>query len=108
MIYKPEFIQIYTTVAKRSDAERIAKTLFEKKLSACTQIIGPITSVYRWKGNMEKSKEWLCVAKSKKRNYKKIEKAIKEIHPYELPEIIAISIIGGSKEYFGWMRNETL
>ena len=106
MIYKPEFIQIYTTVAKRSDAERIAKTLFEKKLSACTQIIGPITSVYRWKGNMEKSKEWLCIAKSKKSHYKKIERAIKEIHPYELPEIIAVPIIEGSNGYFNWMKKE--
>ncbi|HUX35865.1 MAG TPA: divalent-cation tolerance protein CutA [Candidatus Paceibacterota bacterium] len=106
MKYKFEFIKIYTTVAKKSDAERIAKILSEKKLSACTQIAGPITSVYKWKGKLEKSKEWMCSAKARKGDYKKIEKAIKEIHPYKLPEIIALPIVGGSPEYFNWMRKE--
>jgi periplasmic divalent cation tolerance protein len=103
---KFEYIQVSTTVAKRSDAERIAKVLLDKKLLACTQIIGPVTSVYRWKGKIEKSKEWLCLAKSKKSRYKEIEEAIKRIHPYELPEIIAVPIIEGSKEYIGWMQKQ--
>ena len=105
MADRSEYIQVFTTVAKRSEAERIAKFLLDKKLSACIQIIGPITSVYRWKGKTEKSKEWLCVVKSKKSYYGKIEQAIKEIHPYKLPEIIATSIVAGSREYLGWMRN---
>ena len=103
---RSEYIQVFTTVAKRSDAERIAKFLLDKKLSACTQIIGPITSVYLWNGKRQKSKEWLCVVKSKKSYYGKIEQAIKEIHPYKLPEIIATPIVAGSREYFGWMRKE--
>lgn len=106
MNYKSEFIQIYTTVAKKSDAERIAKVLSVKNLSACTQIAGPIISVYKWKGKLEKSKEWVCAAKTRKVDYKKIEKAIKEIHPYKLPEIIALPIVGGSPEYFEWMEKE--
>lgn len=100
------YIQIFTTVAKRDDAERIAITLSDKKLSACTQIIGPINSVYRWKGKVEKSKEWVCIVKTKISQYKKIEKVIKKIHPYELPEIIAVPIIKGSREYLGWMEKE--
>ena len=103
---KSKYIQISTTVAKRADAERIAKILLDKKLSACTQIIGPITSIYRWKGKMEKSKEWLCIMKGKESQYKRIEKVIKEIHPYQLPEIIATQIIKGSQEYIGWMGEE--
>ncbi len=106
MADKAKYIQISTTVAKRSDAERIAKILSDKKLSACTQIIGPITSVYRWRGKIEKSKEWLCVTKTKKSKYRKIEKAIKDIHPYELPEIIATPIIAGSQEYLRWIQKE--
>ncbi len=106
MARKSEFIQIYTTAAKKNDAEHIAKVLSGKNLSACTQIIGPITSVYQWKGKTEKSKEWLCLIKSTKGNYKKIEKIIKKIHPYELPEIIAVPIIEGSREYFNWMEKE--
>lgn len=101
-----QYIQISTTVAKRSDAEKIAKTLLDKKLSACTQIIGPIMSIYRWKGKLEKSKEWICVLKTKKNKYRKIEEVIKGVHPYELPEIIATPIVEGSREYLGWVRKE--
>lgn len=100
------YIQISTTVAKRSDAERIAKTLSDKKLSACTQIIGPIISLYRWKGKTEKSKEWLCIAKTEQKHYKEIEKVIKKTHSYELPEIVATPIIKGSREYLGWIRKQ--
>jgi len=103
---KLRYIQISTTVTKKSDAEKIAKVLSEKKLSACAQIIGPITSVYRWKGRLEKSKEWLCVAKTSQRHYASVEEAIKKVHPYQLPEIIATPIIKGSREYFGWMRKQ--
>ncbi len=101
-----EYIQVSTTVAKKSDAERIAKFLLDKKLSVCTQIIGPITSVYKWKGKLEKSKEWLCIIKTKKTLYKRIEKAIKNVHPYKLPEIVATPIIEGSREYLEWMQKE--
>lgn len=103
---KSRYIQISTTVAKRSDAERIARILSKKNLSACTHIVGPITSVYRWKGKLEKTKEWLCIMKTKRTRYKSMEKAIKEIHPYELPEIAAVPIIGGSREYLRWMQEE--
>lgn len=106
MANKPEYIQISTTLAKRSDAERLTNILSEKNLSACTQIIGPIKSVYKWKGKLETSKEWLCLIKTKSSRYKSIEKAIKEIHPYELPEIIATPIIKGSQEYLGWIKKE--
>ncbi|MFA6252708.1 MAG: divalent-cation tolerance protein CutA [Patescibacteria group bacterium] len=103
---KQKFIQISTTVAKKSDAEKIAAILSDKKLSACTQIIGPITSIYRWKGKLEKSKEYLCLVKTKKGKYKKIEKTIKEIHPYKIPEIIALPIIEGSADYMKWAQKE--
>lgn len=103
---KSKYIQISTTVAKKSDAERIAKILSKKNLSACSQIIGPITSIYRWKGKSEKSKEWLFIIKTKRTLYKSIEKTIKKIHPYELPEIVATPIIEGSREYLGWIQKE--
>lgn len=101
-----QYIQVSTTVAKKSDAERIAEELSNKKLSACAQIIGPITSVFRWKDKTVKAKEWLCVVKTEKSKYKKVEKAILEMHPYELPEIIATPIIAGSRDYFKWMQKE--
>ena len=103
---KLKYLQVSMTVAKKSDAEKLAKVLSAKKLSACTQIIGPITSVYFWKGKTEQAKEWLCLIKTSQKNYQKLEKAIKEIHPYELPEIIATPIIDGSREYLGWMDKQ--
>ena len=70
-----------------------------KRLSGCIQIIGPIISTYWWKGNIETSEEWILFIKSKKNLYEELEKAIKEIHPYETPEIIALPIVAGSKDY---------
>ena len=101
-----QYIQVFTTVEKKEDAEKIARTLIEKRLAACIQITGPITSTYRWKGNVETQEEWLCIIKSRKILYNEIERAIKEIHPYETPEIIATSIVTGSKEYMEWLDNE--
>lgn len=100
-----EYIQVFTTTGKKEDAERIAKVLVEKKLAACIQMLGPIVSTYWWKGNVETAEEWLCFIKSKRTLYDKLEKAIKEIHPYETPEIIAVPIVSGSKEYLGWLSD---
>jgi len=71
------------------------------------QISGPITSTYRWKGKLETTEEWLCLIKTRESLYQKLEKIIKSLHSYETPEIIAIPIIKGSKEYLSWLDNET-
>ncbi|MEM2928405.1 MAG: divalent-cation tolerance protein CutA [Nitrososphaerota archaeon] len=101
-----EYIQVFTTTEKREDAEKIAKSLIEKRLAGCIQIIGQISSIYWWKNKIETSQEWLCIIKSKRNLYEEIEKSIKEIHPYETPEIIAMPIISGSEDYLKWLDNE--
>lgn len=101
-----EYIQVFTTTEKKEDAEKIAKVLIERRLAGCIQIVGPIVSTYWWKNNVETAEEWLCFIKSKKTLYDELEKAIKEIHPYEIPEIIAIPIVCGSKDYLEWLKNE--
>jgi periplasmic divalent cation tolerance protein len=101
-----QYIQVSTTTEKREDAERIAQILVQKRLAACVQIIGPISSRYWWKGKVENAEEWLCLIKSKESLYGLLEKAIKETHPYEIPEITAVPIIAGSKEYFRWLNEE--
>ncbi|MEM1574711.1 MAG: divalent-cation tolerance protein CutA [Nitrososphaerota archaeon] len=103
---KEEYIQVFTTTEKREDAEKIAKSLIEKRLAGCIQIIGPISSIYWWKSKIETAQEWLCIIKSKRNLYEEIEKSIKEIHPYENPEIIAMPIILGSEDYLKWLDNE--
>jgi len=101
-----EYVQVITTIEKREDAEKIANALVEKRLAACVQILGPIVSTYWWKGNIERADEWLCIIKSKKDLYDVLEKSIKEIHPYETPEIFALSVVAGSKDYLKWLRRE--
>lgn len=101
------FIQVSTTTEKKEDAERIARALVERRLAACVQIIGPIASTYWWKGNIARNPEWLCLIKSRQELYPALEKAIKEMHPYETPEIIALPIIAGSVEYLDWLGKET-
>ena len=101
-----EYIQVVTAIAKREDAEKIANALVEKRLAACVQIVGPIVSTYWWKDNIETAEEWLCVIKSKKDVYEELEKSIKEIHPYETPEIFALPVVAGSKDYLKWLSNE--
>ena len=101
-----DYIQVLTTTEKKEDAEKIAKALVEQRLSGCVQIIGPIVSTYWWKGDVESAGEWLCLMKSKKILYVELEKAVKSIHPYETPEIIAIPIVAGSKDYLDWLGSE--
>jgi periplasmic divalent cation tolerance protein len=101
-----EYIQVSTTTEKKEDAKKIAKTLVDKRLAACIQIFGPIVSTYWWKGNVETAGEWMCFIKTERALYDRLEKAIKEIHPYETPEIVAVPIISGSKEYLGWLDSE--
>jgi periplasmic divalent cation tolerance protein len=97
------YIQITTTTETKEQAQTIAQQLVEAKLAACVQITGPITSIYRWKGKVENTQEWLCLIKTQDDLYDKVEAAIKSLHPYETPEIIAVPIVKGSKEYLNWI-----
>lgn len=101
-----EYIQVFTTSSTKDDAQRIARSLIEKRVAACVQVVGPITSTYWWKGAIETSDEWLCIIKSQRTLYGKIEQAIREVHSYETPEIIAMPIVAGSDDYLAWLRRE--
>lgn len=100
------YIQISTTTETKDQAQKIARYLVEKKLAACVQISGPIESTYRWKEKVETANEYLCLIKTRTTLFKKVESAIKKLHPYETPEIIAAPIIKGSREYLNWLDKE--
>ncbi|MCG8586812.1 MAG: divalent-cation tolerance protein CutA, partial [Pirellulales bacterium] len=93
----PDYIQVTTTVDHREHAERMADMLVERRLAACVQIVGPIRSVYHWQDKVESANEFLCQAKTRRALYDKIEAAIRELHTYDEPEIIATEIIDGSR-----------
>jgi periplasmic divalent cation tolerance protein len=93
------FVQVSTTVEKREDAEKIAALVVEKRLAACVQVLGPVKSTYWWQGKVEDAEEWLCLMKTRQDLYKPLEKAIKSIHSYDEPEIVALPIVEGSEGY---------
>lgn len=97
------FIQVMTTAETKEQAQSIARYLVEEKLAACVQITGAAFSTYRWAGKIETTREYLCLIKTRKDLFTRVESAIKKLHSYETPEIIAISIINGSKEYLKWL-----
>jgi len=101
-----EYLQVLTTTATKQDAERIATELVAERLAACVQVVGPITSVYRWQGEMENSQEWLCLAKTTRQRYEAVEIAIRRLHPYDVPEVIATPIVAGSAAYLDWVADE--
>jgi periplasmic divalent cation tolerance protein len=102
-----DFLQVSTTTQTRDDAQRIADALVGRKLTACVQVLGPIASTYRWKDNVERAGEWLCLIKTSAARYAEVEAAVRELHPYEVPEIVATSIVAGSTDYLDWMEENT-
>lgn len=101
-----EVIQVVTTTATRDDAQRIAAALVERRLAACAQVSGPITSTYRWQGKLETAEEWLCTAKTLRSRYDALQQAVRELHPYDEPEILALPVVAGSEGYLRWLAAE--
>ena len=97
-----KFIFLYTTVNKKKGAQRIAKILLQKHLIACANIF-PIDSHYWWQNKIQHDKEFGMVLKTKAINYRKIEKEIEKIHPYDCPCLVSFEIKGGYKPYLDWI-----
>ena len=101
-----EFIVIYVTAGSTSEASRLARALVEERLAACVNQIGPIQSVYRWEGKLEESVEQLLIIKSRKELFPALEKRVRELHSYSVPEIVALPIIDGSPDYLRWLGEQ--
>jgi periplasmic divalent cation tolerance protein len=97
---------LMTTTGNRDDAMKIAEALVEAKLAACVQML-PIESCYMWKGALANEAELLLLIKTKTALFDDAMKAIKAVHPYETPEIVATSFAGGSSDYFSWIDSVT-
>jgi periplasmic divalent cation tolerance protein len=102
-----QYLQITTTAGTRESAQVIADSLVGRRLVACAQVYGPITSTYWWQEKKETTDEWLCVAKTRAELYTQVEAAIRELHTYQVPEIVAVPIIGGLAAYLEWITAET-
>ena len=94
---------VLSTAGSEDEARKIALYLVEQKLAACVNIIPQIESVYRWKEKVESSQEYLLLIKTSAERFPQVRDAIRELHSYELPECVAISIEDGSSEYLQWL-----
>ncbi|HEC79617.1 MAG TPA: divalent-cation tolerance protein CutA [Firmicutes bacterium] len=101
-----EYIEVRTTINKKVVAVEIARMLVERRLASCVQILGPIESTYWWRDKIDTTEEWLLTIKTKKDVYFELEDAIKNNHPYEVPEIIATKIVDGNSDYLKWISDE--
>lgn len=106
MIVQDE-IAVFITAPNEDEAAGIAKALVTSKLAACVNIIKDIRSIYSWRGNLEDDLEVLMIAKTQKRLFSALSDKVKELHSYDLPEIIAFTIAEGSEDYLKWLREST-
>ncbi len=97
---------MFISAGSREEAEKIARVLVERRLAACAQAMGPVRSFYWWKGRVEEADEWLCLAKSSREKLSELVKAVKEVHSYEVPEVIATPVMGGLGSYIKWVKEE--
>ena len=100
-------ITITTTTDSREALERIGRHLLTERLIACIQVVGPIKSLYWWKGTIEETDEWLGIMKSRKSLYTQVEAELRSLHSYEVPEIVAVELSGVLPAYDTWVRTET-
>ncbi|OLT28604.1 divalent cation transporter [Nocardiopsis sp. CNR-923] len=100
-------VRVETTVDGRERAERVARSLIEHRLAACTQVSGPITSFYRWEGEAHVDEEWLVVATTSADRVDALVAHVARIHPYDVPEVVAVPVIGGNTAYLEWVVEET-
>ena len=98
---------VLVTCGSEEEAEKIANSLIEERLAACVNIISPVRSIYRWEGKISDEKEWMLIIKTRKKRFEDLEKKVKSLHSYSVPEIIVLPIVKGSASYLKWLEEMT-
>jgi periplasmic divalent cation tolerance protein len=104
---KPESIIVLVTCGSEEEAIKIAQSLVEERLAACVNLVSPVRSIYRWEGKIWDEKEWILIIKTQKQRFEKLERKVKSLHSYSVPEIIGLPIIEGSSSYLDWLEEMT-
>ena len=102
-----DYIVVLVTASNEDEAARIGQALVEEKLAACANIIPQVRSIYRWEGKVQDDPEALMLIKTRAQHFDKLEARVRELHSYDVPEVIAIEITSGSKPYLQWLSEST-
>jgi periplasmic divalent cation tolerance protein len=100
-----DYIIVLVTTASKQEAEKIAQHLLNDRLIACANIIGPVTSFFHWSGKDERAEEYLVLMKSRSDLFDRLTEVVKIVHSYEVPEILALPIVAGSRTYLDWLAS---
>lgn len=99
-------IVVLSMAGSAEEAEKIARTLVEERLAACVNVLAGGRSTYRWKGAVESAAEWLLLIKSSRDCFDRLRARLEQVHSYEVPEVIALPVIDGSRNYLNWLEAE--
>ena len=102
-----ESIVVLVTCGSEEEALKIARSLVEGRLAACVNLVSPVRSIYRWEGKIWDEKEWLLIIKTQKQRFEELEKMVKSLHSYSVPEIIGLPIAKGASSYLDWLVEMT-
>ena len=97
------YVVVFVMVSDEKEASKIIHSLLKDRLIACANIVGPVSSLFWWKGKIDKASEFLVIMKSRKNLFKKLSERVKELHSYEVPEVIALPVIEGLPSYLNWL-----
>jgi periplasmic divalent cation tolerance protein len=102
-----EYISVVTTTGSEGNAQQIASAALENRLAACVQISAPIESRYWWQGKIETAQEWRLTIKTRTTLFDDLTAAIRAVHPYSVPQILALPVVAGNRDYFAWIDEVT-
>lgn len=102
-----EFVMVYITAANDAEARRIGRALVEAKLTACVNVLGGATSIYRWQGKVEEATEVVLIAKARAQTFQDLAAKVKNLHSYDTPCIVAYPMVDSSGPYLAWLREST-
>jgi len=102
-----DFVVVLVTAGSVEEAERLARTLVEERLVGCANVVGPIRSIYRWQGAVEEATERLLVLKARATDVAALERRIRALHSYDVPEVLALPLRAGSAAYLAWLADVT-
>ena len=103
----PEFIVVFVTCGSEKEALKIAHSLVEERLAACVNLVSPVRSIYRWEGKIWDEEEWILIIKTQKERFGELEKKVKSLHSYSVPEIIGLPVVEGASSYLKWIKEMT-